>query len=113
MKPINLGMIGGTGFARTHARTTDPGTSKTAAVNASRFAAGHFARIIDGLLWCPKTAKELALTTGLTVEQILRRTGDLEAAQAIRATGLIRAGCREFTLFSMRQSRANSSGIEA
>ena len=98
MKVINLGEIGGTGpeFTRKHARTNDPGTSKSAAENAKRFARGHFAKIMHGLKCGAQTAKELYSTTGLTSVQISRRMADLERAGAIRATGHIRNGCREF-----------------
>lgn len=100
MTPINLGNIGGVGpcFARKHARTTDPSTSKAAADNAKRFARGHFARILRGLKSGPQTAKELYATTGLTSVQISRRMGDLVAANAVRTTGVERGGCMEYAL---------------
>lgn len=100
MTPINLGDIGGIGpcFARKHARTTDPSTSKAAADNAKRFARGHFARILHGLRNGPYTAKELYAATGLTSVQISRRMGDLVAANAVRITGVERDGCMEYAL---------------
>lgn len=102
MTTINLGTIGGTGpdFSHRHARTTDPGTSKVAAGNAKQFARGHFLKILQGLAYGAQTAQELYSTTGLTVVQILRRTADLERASAIKATGQVRNGCREFILFA-------------
>lgn len=100
MKPINLGTIGGTGpcFAKKHARSTDPSTSHKAADNAKRFARGHFHKILSGLEKGAQTAKELYSTTGLTSVQISRRMADLERANAIKATGQERGGCREFAL---------------
>jgi len=59
------------------ARRTDPETSKTAAVNAERFAASHAGRILEALKEGPRTAHGLAEMTGLRVVQVDRRLPEL------------------------------------
>lgn len=99
MSTINLGNIGGTGpdFARTHARTNDPSTSKQAARHAELFAKSHQGLIYQSLHKNGyQTAKELGLSTGLTSVQVSRRVADMERDDVVRPTGKIRDGCQEY-----------------
>lgn len=100
MKAINLGTIGGTGpddFAHTHCKHNGPTTSQDAAGRAQRFASGHCMAILASMqLHGPQTAKDTAITTGLSSVQVSRRTIDMQAAGLIRTTGQERDGCRVF-----------------
>jgi hypothetical protein len=70
-------------------RSSDPSTSKTAAINAGRFANGHASRVLAALqLHGPRTAHELSQLIGLSVEQIDRRLPDLKAASKARVVQL-------------------------
>lgn len=63
------------------ARRSDPVTSKTAAVNAQKFAASHAGRILAALgKLQTATAHEIAHETGLSVVQVDRRLPELERA---------------------------------
>lgn len=59
------------------ARKSDPVTSHKAARNAERFASTHAGRILAALKEGPRTAKGIALMTGLTVVQVDRRLPEL------------------------------------
>lgn len=63
------------------ARRTDPTSSHVAADAAERFISGHKERIVAAVCAHPgATAHQIALATGLSVEQIDRRVSELEAA---------------------------------
>ena len=84
-------------FTRTHSKTAGPITSKEAVKNLDKFAKGHFDLILTSLKTLgPKTAKEVALVSGLTSVQVSRRVNDLFVAGLIYYTGIQRNGCREF-----------------
>ncbi len=88
-------------FTTSHARASDPDTSKAAARRAAQFATSHAGRILLALQQHgPRTAHELNLLIGLTVVQIDRRLPDLKAmglAQVKKlddGADLVRSGCR-------------------
>lgn len=68
-----------TAYTPTHAaRATDPATSHQAAQAATSFAGTHCECIHKALAGGPLSAKEISLTTGLTVVQVDRRLPELE-----------------------------------
>jgi hypothetical protein len=82
------------------ARNADPATSHQAAENARAFARDHYALIL-GVLWRPMIGPEVAMFTGLTMEQVCRRLPELEQLSQVRRTGSTRTGpkgtsCREW-----------------
>jgi predicted ArsR family transcriptional regulator len=88
-------------FGETHARATDPETSKAAARRASRFSASQAGRILLALQQHgPSSAKDLSPILGLTMEQIDRRLPDLKdeglARVVLLSDGaeLVREKCR-------------------
>jgi predicted ArsR family transcriptional regulator len=84
----------------THARKTDPNTSKLAAERLG-FAESHCGRILACL---PGTLDELADRTGLSSVQIARRLPDLQKAQlAVPSvhTKLSKAGRQERIWFKL------------
>lgn len=88
-------------FEQTHARATDPGTSKAAARRAADFATSHAGRILLALqLHGQRTAHELSLIIGLTLVQCDRRLPDLAAMGLVRVAKLddgadmVRGRCR-------------------
>ena len=88
-------------FVKTHARASDPETSKAAAMRASDFSTSHAGRILLALKkHGPRTAHELELLIGLTVPQIDRRMPDLLALGLVRVVKLddgadmVRGRCR-------------------
>lgn len=67
------------------ARSTDPCTSKDAAVNAEKFAKTHAGRIAVALMAMGSgTAEEIAQVTGLTVVQTDRRLPEMQRAGIAR-----------------------------
>ena len=79
-------------------RRNDPPTSKSAGINAKRFAAGHGQRIVDALASGPGTKDELAQRCGLTEQQVARRMHELrrlglvvEIGEAVSPTGCAEA----------------------
>ncbi len=85
-------------FDRPRARRTDPATSRTAGINAGRFANSHKARILAALkTHGPRSAHELSLLIGLTVVQIDRRLPECGSAVQVMQQGgidVVRGGCR-------------------
>lgn len=84
-------------------RTTDPGTSKSAAIAAGAFAPTHSSRICAELENGTRTALEISHATGLTVVQIDRRLPELQRAgkvQVVQLAGkdLVRDGYRVWRL---------------
>lgn len=86
-------------FAATHARRSDPRTSKDAAKAAEKFAASHAGRILDCLkAHGPQTVDEIARRLGMQSQQVNKRLPDLEAnAKAMPSglTGLSASGRQE------------------
>lgn len=91
----------GLDFARTHARRTDPQTSKLAAASVMESARAQRERIYWSLLryGAPLNADEIAEREGMTMEQVCRRLpeladpkkdGRIERLEAKRPT---RRGC--------------------
>lgn len=85
-------------FAR--ARSSDPMTSVSAAIQSSRFAESHAGRILTALkLHGPMTAHELGIV-GLTVVQADRRLPELASKRLVSVmktddgVDLVRGGCR-------------------
>lgn len=82
------------------ARSTDPTTSHAAAVRAARFAESHAGRILHVLrTHGESTAERISVYAGLTVEQIDRRTVELQRAglaEVVQQDGrdLVRGGYR-------------------
>ena len=78
------------------ARSSDPDTSKRAAVRMR----GHPCRshwvAIHGCMWRPMTGKEIAKLTGLTFEQVARRLPEMQTRGEVRPTGNERDGAREW-----------------
>jgi len=74
-------------LVRRRARTGDPGTSKDAARRSLEFSATHAGRVMTALYDGPKGADQIALATGLTVEQVCRRLPDLADQALAKPTG--------------------------
>lgn len=88
-------------FVKTHARASDPETSKAAAMRASSFSTSQAGRILLALKRCgPRTAHELSFIVGLTLVQCDRRLPDLAALGLVRVVKLddgadmVRGRCR-------------------
>ncbi len=88
-------------FVETHARATDPETSKVAARRAVHFSTSHAGRILLALQsHGPRSPKELEQIVGLSVVQIDRRTIELQRMGFISVcknadeTDMVRDGCR-------------------
>lgn len=81
-------------FSRTHARSSDPVTSKRAAGRVASAASAQRERIYWELLSAdrPLTAHDLATLTGLTQVQCCRRLPDLERKGRAEPTGETRPG---------------------
>ena len=74
-------------FARTHARTTDPHTSRDAAARAIGLAAAHRAKILAYLQSIRPAAaiyQDIAAATGLEPHAVARRLPELEEAGLAR-----------------------------
>ena len=84
-------------------RTSDPVTSKEAAMGAAAFAATHSERICAALETGTMTAADISRATGLTVVQIdrrlpeLQRSGRVQVAQ-LDGCDLVRDGYRVWRL---------------
>ena len=77
-------------FELTHARRTDPATSKAAARAAERFASSHCGRILACLkAHGPQTVDEIAARIGLQPHQINKRLPDLYYDRLAAPTGLV------------------------
>ncbi len=78
------------------ARSTDPDTSKRAAVAMrGKACRSHYACIL-GALWRPMTPPEIARLTGLSVVQIDRRRKELLDRGEVVLTGRVRDGYQEW-----------------
>lgn len=86
-------------FEITHARTTDPSTSRRAARKVARGVAGHKAAILRWLAGQdePRNVHEIAAGTGLTPYAVSRRLSDLGGKGRIEVVGE-RDGARTWRL---------------
>lgn len=81
-------------FARTHARRTDPQTSKDAAASMPMSAEAQLERIYWSIMRAgePLTADEIARREGMTMEHVCRRLPELEAEGRAEPTDETRPG---------------------
>lgn len=75
------------------ARTTDPGTSKAAAMEAGEIRASHHRKILEALSgMVDGTFYQIAAAAEMDVPRVWRRLNELEKAKAIETTGEEREG---------------------
>jgi predicted ArsR family transcriptional regulator len=72
-------------------RTNDPDTSHAAAAQASELAIDHHNLIVSALD-APGTIYDIAERTGLDVNQVARRMGELESLHLVRTEGKAKGG---------------------
>lgn len=70
----------GLDFSRTHARRSDPATSKAAASSMHRTAAAQAETVFWSMVRAGQaiTADEIAIREAMTIEQVCRRLADLQ-----------------------------------
>lgn len=73
------------------ARRTDPPTSHAAAARVPQFRGKHHAAILAALDAGPAGQSELAVRTGLTLQQVSRRLGELRRDGQIERDGECRS----------------------